>query len=254
MALLQHCGHSSGGNNRGAIVSQFRDTSMNNSPKRAVLGSSSATLFSRVIAWVCSVSLILSTVPPALGQSSQSTVPNAPAAQGTAAPVASSEAKTSTVTVPFDLFLKTSHNPFDSYRGKTVPPPNMANSVRLNQLIRDGKIYLTLRDAIDLALEDNLDMVIARYNLPIAQLDVLRGAAGVFPRGVNTGVVSGTPGGAAGGIGGGGAGSGAGAGGTTSGAGGAGAGTGGLVQSTAGGGTSVSDFDPFITAQTYVDH
>ena len=63
-------------------------------------------------------------------------------------------------------------------------------------MIRDGKIYLTLRDAIDLALEDNLDMVIARYNLPIAQLDVLRTSAGAPARGVNTGVVSGTPGGA----------------------------------------------------------
>ena len=59
----------------------------------------------------------------------------------------------------------------------------MANSPRLDSLIRDGKIYLTLRDAIDLALEDNLDMVIARYNLPIAQLDVLRTSAGAAARG-----------------------------------------------------------------------
>ncbi len=39
-------------------------------------------------------------------------------------------------------------------------------------------------------------MVIARYNLPIAQMDILRTAAGGSVRGVNTGVVSGTPGGA----------------------------------------------------------
>jgi outer membrane protein TolC len=127
----------------------------------------------------------------------------------------------------------------------------MANSARLNSLVRDGKIYLSLRDAIDLALEDNLDMVIARYNLPIAQMDVLRTSAGGSVRGVNTGVVSGTPGGAGGGLGGG---SGAGSGGTSSGAGGAGAGNGGLVQNTIGAGTAVSSYDPYITATAYVDH
>jgi outer membrane protein TolC len=127
----------------------------------------------------------------------------------------------------------------------------MANSVKLNALIRDGKLYLTLRDAIDLALEDNLDMVIARYNLPIAQMDILRTQAGGQVRGVNTGVVSGTPGGAGTGAG---SSSGAGAGGTTGGAGGAGAGASGLVESTLGTGTLVSNYDPFITANIYNDH
>jgi outer membrane protein TolC len=66
---------------------------------------------------------------------------------------------------------------------------------------------------------------------------------------VNTGVVSGTPGG-----GGGGGGAGTGAGGTSSGAGGAGAGSSGLVQSTLGTGTTVSSYDPYIQATSYVDH
>ena len=105
--------------------------------------------------------------------------------------------------------------------------------------MRDGKLYLSLRNAIDLALENNLDLVIARYNLPIAQMDVQRTQAGGSVRGVNTGVVSGTPGGGAGG-----GGAGTGAGGTSSGAGGAGAGASGIVSSTLGTGTSVSSFDP----------
>ena len=207
--------------------------------------------FSRATAALCCLSLFAQAAIPAMGQSSQNATPSAPAPQTAPAPPPSQEPATSIVSVPFDLFLKRSMNPLDFYRSKTVPPVNMANSPRLNDRIRDGKIYLTLRDAIDLALEDNLDMVIARYNLPIAQLDVLRGAAGAFPRGVNTGVVSGTPGGAGSS---GGTGLGAGAGGTTLGAGGAGAGTGGLVQSTLGGGSSVSNFDPYITAQIDVDH
>ena len=135
--------------------------------------------------------------------------------------------------VPFQQLLRPSRNPVDAYRGKSVAPPSLANSVRLSSLIREGKLYLSLHDAIDLALENNLDLVISRYNLPIAQMDILRTQAGSYPRGVNTGVISGTPGGAglssafAGGNGGG-------AGGTSSGAGGAGAGSSGLVQSTLG--------------------
>jgi outer membrane protein TolC len=151
--------------------------------------------------------------------------------------------------VPFNEMLHHSHNPLDAYRGKIVPPPSMANSLRLNSLVRDGKLYLSLRNAIDLALENNLDLVIARYNLPIAQMDILRTQAGGFTRGVNTGVVSGTPGGAASGNG-----TGSGAGGTITGSGGAGAGQGGLVQSTFGVGTNVSSYDPFIVAKVYNDH
>jgi outer membrane protein TolC len=151
--------------------------------------------------------------------------------------------------IPFEKLQRPSRNPFDAYRGTTVPPPSMANSARLGALVRDGKIYLSLHDAIDLALENNLDMVIARYNLPIAQTDVQRTAAGGSVRGVNTGVVSGTPGGGAGG-----AGAGGGAGGTTGGAGGAGAGASGIVSSTLGTGTAVSSYDPMISAQVGVDH
>jgi outer membrane protein TolC len=166
----------------------------------------------------------------------------------TAPPVASSAAPAPS-SVPFSQLEKRSLNPLDVYRGTAVPPPSMANSARLSSLVRDGKIYLSLRDAIDLALENNLDLVIARYNLPIAQTDIQRTAAGGFPRGVNTGVVSGTPGGAAGGTG-----AGTGAGGTSSGAGGAGAGSSGLVQSTLGTGTAVSSYDPYINAQVFTDH
>jgi len=153
--------------------------------------------------------------------------------------------------IPFDQLQHPSRNPFDAYRGKSVPPPSLENSARLDSLIRDGKLYLTLQNAIDLALENNLDLVIARYNLPIAQMDVLRTQAGGSVRGVNTGVVSGTPGGAGGVFG---SSSGAGAGGTSGGAGGAGAGASGLVQSTLGTGSVVSSYDPLINAKTSVDH
>lgn len=188
---------------------------------------------------------------PAQQPDATSTTPqqdSTPAAQQQP-PQATGTLQTPAPQVPFNAMLRKSYNPFDAYRGKTVPPPSMANSPRLNTLVRDGKLYLSLRDAIDLALENNLDMVIARYNLPIAQMDILRTEAGGFPRGVNTGVVSGTPGGATAGNG-----QGSGAGGTSTGTGGAGAGTGGLVTSALGVGTNVQSYDPFIQAKIYNDH
>lgn len=165
------------------------------------------------------------------------------------APQATATVQTTSQPVPFNEMLHHSNNPFDAYRGKTVSAPSLANSARLDSLVRDGKLYLSLHDAIDLALENNLDLVIARYNLPIAQMDILRTKAGGFVRGVNNGVVSNTPGGAASG-----GGTGSGAGGTSTGAGGAGAGAGGLVQSTFGTGTNVSSYDPYIIAKIYNDH
>lgn len=173
-----------------------------------------------------------------------------------AAPSSPSQTKGSTTSPqsasPLRFEMPKSHNPIKAYSPDSVPEPELANSTRIAQLIRDGKLYLSLKDAIDLALENNLDLAIARYNLPIADTDILRTQAGGFFRGVNTGVVQGTPGGGVGGFGTGAPG--AGAGGTSSGAGGAGAGASGLVQSTLGTGTAVSSYDPAITASVGAEH
>jgi len=156
------------------------------------------------------------------------------------------------VRTPVELQMPKSHNPLSPYSADHVPEPVLTNSPRLDRLIREGKLYLSLKDAIDLALENNLDLAIARYNLPIADADLLRTRAGGSFLGVNTGVVQGTPGGGVGGYGAGAPG--AGAGGTTGGAGGAGAGASGLVQSTLGGGTPVSSYDPALTVATGIEH
>ena len=148
--------------------------------------------------------------------------------------------------------MPSSRNPLSAYSPSSTPEPELTNSPRLNQLIRDGKLYLSLKDAIRLAMENNLDIAIARYNLPIADMDILRTKAGGVFRGVNAGVVQGTPGGGVGGFGTGAPG--AGAGGTTAGAGGAGAGASGLVQSTLGVGTAVPSYDPTIVASVGAEH
>jgi outer membrane protein TolC len=156
------------------------------------------------------------------------------------------------VRTPAELEMPKSHNPFSPYTADHVPEPVLTNSPRLDHLVRDGKLYLSLKDAIYLALENNLDLAIARYNLPIADTDLLRTQGGGSFRGVNTGVVQGTPGGGVGGYGAGAPG--AGAGGTSSGAGGAGAGAAGLVQSTLGAGTPVPSYDPVLSMNMGIEH
>ena len=180
------------------------------------------------------------------------TPPSTMLAQTPSTPAATSAPTATQTSLPVHFDMPKSRNPISAYSPDYVPKPVLANSPRLDRLIREGKLYLALKDCINLALENNLDLAIARYNLPIANTDILRTQAGGFFRGVNTGVVQGTPGGGVGGFGTGAPG--AGAGGTTSGAGGAGAGASGLVQSTLGTGTVVSSYDPLILASVGDEH
>lgn len=143
-------------------------------------------------------------------------------------------------------------NPAAPYKAHEVPPSSFGNTPRIETLLNDGKIRLSLSDAVALALENNLDLAIARFNLSIADTDIMRARSGQAVRGVATGLVQGTPGGGVGGFGSGAPG--AGAGGTSGGAGGAGTGASGLVQSTLGVGTPIDTFDPVVTGGLNLDH
>jgi outer membrane protein len=142
-------------------------------------------------------------------------------------------------------------NPIAPYTSQHVSPPNLSNTPRIEQLLQDGKLMISMDDAVALALENNLDIGIARYNLNIADTDVLRAKSGASFLGVNAGVVQNTPGGGVGGLGGP---VGSGAGGTSAGSGGAGAGLGGLVSSTLGIGPAITSFDPVLTGTLQWDH
>jgi outer membrane protein TolC len=138
------------------------------------------------------------------------------------------------------------------YAPRHVPPPELSNTPRIDQLMRDGKLYLSMDDAVALAIENNLDIGISRYNFGIADTEVLRskgGANNFF--GVNAGVVQNTPGGGVGGL----SGSvGSGPGGTTTAPGGIGAGTFGLGATTEGLGPQITSFDPVVSATLQSDH
>ncbi len=142
-------------------------------------------------------------------------------------------------------------DPIAPYQPRHVAPPNLSNTPRIDQLMHDGKLYISMNDAVALALENNLDIAIARYNFNIADTDVWRAKAGSSILGVNSGVVQNTPGGGVGGLG---TQVGSGQGGTSVAAGGAGVGAGGLVNSTLGTGPFITSFDPVITGTLQNDH
>ncbi|CAN5646831.1 hypothetical protein BH10ACI4_BH10ACI4_02740 [soil metagenome] len=133
-------------------------------------------------------------------------------------------------------------NPIAPYSWINVPAPRTGNTPRLDSLLRDGKIYLSLPDAVTLALENNYDIEIARLNLDIADTDILRTKAGQTLRGVSTGLVTNTLGGSTSTVT-----SGGGPGGTSTSTGGSGTGASGLVLSTNGGGPAVENLDPLLT-------
>ncbi len=207
---------------------------------------------------ICAATLCALIAPYSFGQAQPATqqqpAPDAPSAtqpQATQSPTIAQQAQQAqqvqpvAAQAPFHVELPRSRNPFAPYLPSTVPPINLTNSPRLQNLERDGKLYLSLRDAIALALENNLDIAYFRYNFPTAEADLLRTKAGGSVGGVNTAIAQGTQGGfSSSGLGGGGGSSG----------GAVAAGAGGLVTSTLGNGAAVPSFDPHLFIQGFVDH
>jgi outer membrane protein len=208
-----------------------------------------STSFQRPAFFLAAIFLAVIMAPAGWAQDA-SPVPSAPSAPMPAQRAVSSSSQ------PFDVqeYSKPqSHfpNPLGPYTARHVAPPNLANTPRIDQLMHDGKLYISMNDAVALALENNLDIAIARYNLNIADTDVWRAKAGSSILGVNSGVVQNTPGGGVGGLG---AQVGSGQGGTSVASGGAGTGASGLVQSTFGSGPVITSFDPILTGTLQIDH
>jgi outer membrane protein len=208
--------------------------------------SRSIDLFQRVIAYLSIMAMLTSGVAAQTG-----TLPDAPkpgAEIGLQNGAAVNPAGQPEYTAPLQPYMKphSMRGIWKPYAPHLLPQPVLKNSDRLHGLIRDKKLMLSLNDAVALALENNFDIAIARYNLDIASTDLLLAKAGGTVRGVSTGLLTGTPGGnaastsTAGSTGGG-------SGGTSVGAGGSGSGSGGLVISTQNTvGSPIDSFDPVL--------
>src|SRR5215468_115846 len=69
------------------------------------------------------------------------------------------------------------------YSGVNIPSPHLTNSPKIDQLIHDGKLDISLQDAIELALQNSLDIEVARYNVWFADTDILNTEGGGIGRG-----------------------------------------------------------------------
>ncbi len=78
-----------------------------------------------------------------------------------------------------------------NYTPTTVPAISFEDSPRIEKLMRAGRIYLSLRDAIALALENNLDIESARINPKLQQSNLQRASAGQLLRNVNNSISQG---------------------------------------------------------------
>jgi outer membrane protein TolC len=211
--------------------------------------SCAANMVQKTLSVLCAAGLLVSTTFAQTNPAGP--LPSAPAAPQQAPPPtiaqqAQAAAQPGPVTYqgPFHIEMPHSHNPLAPYRPSTVPPVDLQNSQRLYGLIRDGKLYISLQDAIALALENNLTLASFRYNFPIAQADLQRTKAGGLANGVNIAVTQTTASGFGASGGGGGSAS----------AGNAAAGAGGIVTSVLGAGAAVPSFDPFLNFSGFVNH
>jgi len=78
------------------------------------------------------------------------------------------------------------------YRPISVPAPQLSNAPRIDQMIHDGKLELSLQDAIELALADNVDIAVARYNPWLADTSILKTESGGFGYGTNGALFAGS--------------------------------------------------------------
>ena len=64
-------------------------------------------------------------------------------------------------------------------------PVTLDNSPRIHELVRAGALYLSLQDALALAIENNLDIELQRFSLPQGETEFLRAQGGGTNRGLN---------------------------------------------------------------------
>jgi outer membrane protein TolC len=135
-------------------------------------------LYRTTIAVCLAVLTVFAPVAPTLAQQGQGqTAPPAPAASQT--PARTIQLSNENYTSGKRWFP----NIIAPYKPTTVPEPILTNAPRIEQMIQDGKLRISLQDAIDLALQNNLDIAIQRYAPWLAEANILRTMGGGASRG-----------------------------------------------------------------------
>src|SRR5216683_1906455 len=145
------------------------------------------TLYARpLLAAILAVTLVGGPISPAFGQDTPQTPQAAPAKAATPiVPVSLGSAKYNYTRAPRPF-----PNLFAPYSPIKIGAPVLTNSPRVDQLIHDGKLELSMQEAVELALENSMDIVVQRYNPWFADTGILKASAGGFG-GVTPGAVFG---------------------------------------------------------------
>ena len=135
------------------------------------------TLYARpLLAAILAVTLVGGPISPAFGQDAPQTPPAAPAKPAAPiVPVSLGSAKYNYTRAP-----KPFPNLVAPYKPIKIEPAGLTNSPRIDQLIHDGKLELSMQEAVELALENSMDIVVQRYNPWFADTGILKAKAGGF--------------------------------------------------------------------------
>src|SRR5580692_3768515 len=161
--------------------------------KRSILGAKTRRTASQwarsLFAIVLAGLLAGGPLSPVFAQSPDQNPPSSPAPAPTVSPSGATIAPVSSLGVASHNYSRGPRsfpNIFKPYESLHVDPPVLTNSPRIDQLIRDNKLEISLQDAVELALENSLDIAVRRYYPWISDAGLLNAQAG------NTGF--GTPG------------------------------------------------------------
>ena len=135
------------------------------------------TLYARpLLAAILTATLVGGPISPAFGQDAPQNPPAAPAKPATPIePLSLGSAKYNYTRAP-----KPFPNLFAPYSPIKIAAPVLTNSPRIDQLIHDGKLELSMQEAVELALENSMDIVVQRYNPWFADTGILKANAGGF--------------------------------------------------------------------------
>ena len=135
------------------------------------------TLYARpLLAAILAVTLVGGPISPAFGQDTPQTPQAAPAKTATPiVPVSLGSAKYNYTRAPRPF-----PNLFAPYSPIKIGAPVLTNSPRIDQLIHDGKLELSMQEAVELALENSMDIVVQRYNPWFADTGILKAESGGF--------------------------------------------------------------------------
>src|SRR5258708_37363092 len=135
------------------------------------------TLYARpLLAAILAITLVGGPISPAFGQETPQGRETAPAkTTAPIVPVSLGSAKHNYSRAP-----KAFPNLLAPYSPISIEEPGLTNSPRIDQLIHDGKLELSLQEAVELALENSMDIVVARYNPWFADTSILKAKAGGF--------------------------------------------------------------------------